>query len=914
MVDFVKISSNFKKDKVIVYPQFKVIRSNDLLIKGRAFYAIWDEERGIWCRDELDAVRLIDKELYDYARTIPPDMEVKVLDLATYSTGMWKSFKEYLTKLSDSPWCLDEKITFSNDEVTREDHVSKKTNYAIESGPCPAWMELMSTLYDPEELQKIEWAIGSIITGESQKIQKFYVFFGAAGTGKSTVLNIIGKLFGPYTVTFDAKSLGKESNAFATEVFKNNPLVAIQHDGDLSTIQDNTKFNSIVSHEPIVINEKYKSTYSMPIRAALFIGTNQPVKITDSKSGLIRRLIDISPSGNLIPINRYETLVSRVNFELGAIAARCRDIFLELGPNFYDGYRPFDMMYKTDVFYNFMDDCYMTFKEQGHTTLKQAWTIYKNYCQEANVQYMLPMYRFREELKDYFAEYSDITRFEGKQYRSFYNGFLTSKFRIMTDEEPENSEPIDTLVIDQTDSFFNKECSGYFAQLANENGTPQKKWEEVTTKLSDIDVTKLHYVLLPDTHIVIDFDLKNENGEKDRELNLAEASKWPPTYAEWSKSGAGIHLHYYYDGDAARLSRVYDTGIEIKVFTGNASLRRKFTQCNNLPIAHISSGLPLKEGKTVVDTNVVLSEKKIREMIERNLRKEIHNATKPSIDFIYTILSEQYERGAHYDVSDMIPRIMAFAAKSTNHSTYCLKMVNRMKFKSDEPSDPVESPKDDPIVFFDVEVFPNLLLINWKYQGEGHNVVRMINPSPLEVAQLMEKKLVGFNNLRYDNHILYARMLGWNNKQIYDLSQKIINKGRDAFFMEAYNVSYTDIYDFASAPNKKSLKKWEIELGLHHQELGLPWDQPVPEEDWVKVAEYCDNDVISTEAVFNHLQADWKTRQILSVLSGLPVNATTNQHSTAFIFGKERHPGLIYTDLSTGQQYLPGEKGPYDPK
>ena len=63
--------------------------------------------------------------------------------------------------------------------------------------------------------------------------------------------------------------------------------------------------------------------------------------------------------------------------------------------------------------------------------------------------------------------------------------------------------------------------------------------------------------------------------------------------------------------------------------------------------------------------------------------------------------------------------------------------------------------------------------------------------------------------------------------------------------MASYNVSYTDVYDFCS--KKQSLKKWEIELGIHHQELGLPWDQPVPESMWQKVAEYCDNDVIATE-------------------------------------------------------------------
>ena len=65
----------------------------------------------------------------------------------------------------------------------------------------------MSTLYSEEERTKIEWAIGSIVSGDSKKLQKFMVLYGAAGTGKSTVLNIIQELFDGYYSVFDAKAL-----------------------------------------------------------------------------------------------------------------------------------------------------------------------------------------------------------------------------------------------------------------------------------------------------------------------------------------------------------------------------------------------------------------------------------------------------------------------------------------------------------------------------------------------------------------------------------------------------------------------------------------------------------------------------------------------------------------------------------
>ena len=164
----------------------------------------------------------------------------------------------------------------------------------------------------------------------------------------------------------------------------------------------------------------------------------------------------------------------------------------------------------------------------------------------------------------------------------------------------------------------------------------------------------------------------------------------------------------------------------------------------------------------------------------------------------------------------------------------------------------------------------------------------MINPSPSEIEELMRFRLVGFNCRRYDNHILYARLMGYTNEQLFSLSNKIINGSANCFFGEAYNVSYTDVYDFCS--KKQSLKKWEIELGIHHQELGLPWDQPVPEEMWTKVAEYCDNDVIATEAVFNARKADFTARQILADVAGMTVNDTTNSLTTKIIFGNNRKP------------------------
>lgn len=341
MIDFLMISTRSTKRGVIeIYPKFIIKKSSDLMIRGGDFYAIWIEERGLWSTDEQDALQLIDRELDRYAEENRRrfDSDIKVLHMWDAESGMIDSWHKYCQKqMRDSFHMLDEKLIFSNTETNKKDYASKKLNYPLEAGDLSAYEKLMSTLYSEEERQKIEWAIGSIVSGESKRLQKFMVLYGAAGTGKSTVLNIIQQLFEGYYSVFDAKALGSSSNSFALEAFKSNPLVAIQHDGDLSRIEDNTRLNSLVSHELMTVNEKFKSTYSNRFKCFLFMGTNKPVKITDAKSGLIRRLIDVSPTGNKLNPNDYKDIVKRVGFELGAIAYHCQEVYLS-APGMYDDY------------------------------------------------------------------------------------------------------------------------------------------------------------------------------------------------------------------------------------------------------------------------------------------------------------------------------------------------------------------------------------------------------------------------------------------------------------------------------------------------------------------------------------------------------------------------------------------------
>jgi len=904
------------------------MKSEDLMVRGGDFYAVWNDELGCWSTEEDDVKKMIDKAIDEKKASSEEYKDAKPLYMKYSSTGSVDQWRKFVTKqMSDNYHPLDETLVFANTEPKREDYSSKHVPYALEHGSLESWDELVGTLYSPEERHKIEWAIGSVVSGDSRWIQKFFVFYGDPGCGKGTILEIIEKLFEGYCGYFNAQALGSSSSDFALEAFKDNPIVAFDTDAQLSRIETNTRLNALVSHEMLTINEKFKSTYPMRIHSMLFMATNNPVKITDSKSGLLRRLIDISPTGKTIPNKRYLQLKKNIGFELGAIAAHCLDVY-KADPHFFDTYVPLNMMSATNDFYNFMEEKFDEFQKLDYVKLDDAWMLYRMYCDEAKVPYPYSKRVVKEELKNYFLIYKERAFLDHQNLRNIYKGLRVEKFeRSNGPKDEETAEEESWLKFNTTESLLDKIGAEWPAQYAyiREDGSdqPSCSWDKCETILKDINTAELHYLRCPEQYAFIDFDKKDPvTGEKSLKLNMEAASKWPPTYAELSKSGQGIHLTYIYSGDISKVMSVYEPDVEIKFYTGKASLRRKLTRCNDLPIATISSGLPLrKENKKTVNEYTIEDQKHLLAAVRKALRKEISPfSTVCCVDYIGKVLNEAYESGMKYDLSELKPQVLAFAAASHNHALQCMDKAESFPYKSEEESVWVP-PTEKTIAFFDTEVFPNLFIL--VYKPIGHDCITMINPEPNDVLRVFQSyNMIGFNNLGYDNHICYARIRGDSIYELFVRSQNIITapKGRNDWTInESKNLSYTDVFDFCS--DKKSLKKWEIALqkqgvDIRHDEAGLPWDKPVPQNLWNRVAEYCCNDVIATEQVFYANRSDFRAREILVELCnalrgpGSTVNDSTNTLTQKLIVGNEKTPQAFFvkpdlTKLFPGYEFNP---------
>ena len=929
MLDFVKVRTERKQTRNgttwIVSPRFHISYSmKNLMVRGGDFYAFYDENGPLWSTQEQDVIDYVDRLLNEEVSRLPiADDDTLIVKYMAYSdSGSIDQWHKLVQKqMRDCFHPLDDKIIFANSDVTREDYASKRLTYALVEGECPAYEELMGTLYEPEELEKLEWAIGAIIKGDSKRIQKFEVLYGDKGTGKGTFLDILGLLFKGYTASFDDKALAS-GGGFPLEPLKDNPPVGIQGDGDLSHIKDNTVINSLVSHEYMPVNTKYGKIFRQKFHTFLFIGTNSPVEITDPKSGILRRLIDVHPSGRKLPYKKYHQLKKQVEFELGAIAYRCLKVYEELGEDYYEDYVPLRMMAETNDFYNFMEFHYDDFVKEDMVTLTSAWKQYGEYCEFANA-FKMSWRKFRNEIGNYWRNFEERGTVDGKRVRSLYSGFRTDKFEVPERKTRAKKGSVSWLRFDFETSLFDKEFSLCLAQGCKEDGSPARAWKNVTTRLSDIDTRTLHWVKPPGKLICIDFDIVGKDGEKNLEKNIQAALKWPKTYAELSKSGKAIHLYYYYEGDVCKLSGVFEPYIEVKTFPedSGSSLRRMLTKCNDIPIATISSGLPLKGDTKVQSEDRLKDAKHLKNCILKALRKEIPPGyTTTCIHYIKKVLDEAYDSGMGYDVSDLYTAVFRFASNSTHQSDHCVDVVAQMHFKSKEVSEPIqdEYEDDDNLYFFDIEIYkpdpetnnPGLFLICWKKLCVD-NVSVMVNPKPFEVEQLFypekgkKRKLIGFNCRNYDNAMCWAASMGYSNQKLYDLSQRIII-GHERPFLESVNWSYLDMYDCAT--EKMSLKKWEIKLGITHKEMGIPWDEPAPLDRWDEIIGYCKNDVLATEALYLARQGDVAARRIqvdlVHILHGDDINVcmndTTNTLSKRIIFGKEKNPQKAFNwrDLS----------------
>src|SRR5699024_4980153 len=348
-----------------------------------------------------DLIKIIDKEVKEYAEEFKSkrqDAEINVKLMDSHGSSVMSRFLEYTKNSPDSNVEFNQRIIFSDETPVREDYSTNQLNYTPMPGETPAFDEMFSLLYDPEELDKIMWFMGALLTNRMHKIEKFLFLYGGKGSGKGTMLKVFRMIFKGYIENIDLKKLTSGSE-FSTSGVKETQLL-IDDDADLYSIRDDTNLLKLTSHDPITVNNKYQSTYSVTFRGLLVAASNQRFKVRNIDSGITRRAVVAEPTHMTHEYKRYNELMKAIPFEVAHIAQKAIDIFNEYGEGYYQDYIPYDMMESTDLFYAFMRDNAVALGDV--CTLNTASQLFRLYLEDYDYDTGGYKKKAKNELKRYY--------------------------------------------------------------------------------------------------------------------------------------------------------------------------------------------------------------------------------------------------------------------------------------------------------------------------------------------------------------------------------------------------------------------------------------------------------------------------------------------------------------------------------
>jgi len=153
--------------------------------------------------------------------------------------------------------------------------------------------------------------------------------------------------------------------------------------------------------------------------------------------------------------------------------------------------------------------------------------------------------------------------------------------------------------------------------------------------------------------------------------------------------------------------------------------------------------------------------------------------------------------------------------------------------------------------FYDFEVFKNDWLVVFISENDEEIVVHN-DPAILRKALERFDCLVGFNNYSYDDLILSGIMAGYNNYEVWKLSNAIVTGGNVPAEIKVMARKLPTLDTKQELAPSLSLKEIECNLGMNIVETPISFnlDRALTDDEFYEVVKYCRHDVETTKRLF----------------------------------------------------------------
>jgi len=263
--------------------------------------------------------------------------------------------------------------------LSRKQLRANYNNYA----QCPRFLNFIGEILETGEGMKTLMEMMSVTLTPYMKIEKAHVFVGEHDNGKSTVIKIIKKIFGPLM------------SAVSLQDIVNNQFAAAQLDGKMVnafadlprfTVKDMGKFKAIISHDDLMVHNKYGKMFSTHFPLTMIFSANNLPEIKDDNDATYKRFNPLQ-FGASIPIEKQDMdLLEKLYGEIDGILLLMIRNAHQLLKNKMKFTHPLSIKQVKEIWLEKADsvahwqESKLKFSGDVWITRDRAYDDYKNYC------------------------------------------------------------------------------------------------------------------------------------------------------------------------------------------------------------------------------------------------------------------------------------------------------------------------------------------------------------------------------------------------------------------------------------------------------------------------------------------------------------------------------------------------------